>query len=70
MMKSKAMNIKVSIVEDDRPARQILAGWLMHAEGFNCVGQHASVEAALEHLPAGEAIGGFDGHQPAGNERH
>src|SRR5277367_359939 len=45
------MNINVSIVEDDRATCQILAGWLMHAKGFNCVGQHASVEAALERLP-------------------
>lgn len=46
------MNITVSIVEDDGPAREILADWLKHAEGFKCVGQHRSVEHALEHLPA------------------
>ena len=51
MITSKAMNIAVSIVEDDPSASQILAGWLKHAEGFNCVGQHANVEAALKRLP-------------------
>ncbi len=51
MMKLKAMNITVSIVEDDGAACQILAEWLMHAEGFTCVGQHANVEAALARLP-------------------
>jgi DNA-binding NarL/FixJ family response regulator len=45
------VNIKVSIVEDDQEACQILAGWLMPADGFDCVGQHANVEAALERLP-------------------
>jgi DNA-binding NarL/FixJ family response regulator len=43
--------IRVSIVEDDAPARAILAGWVGRAEGFRCVGQHASGEAALGQLP-------------------
>jgi DNA-binding NarL/FixJ family response regulator len=51
MMKKK-MNIKVSIVEDDGPAREILADWINHSAGFQCVGEHDSVEHALEHLPA------------------
>lgn len=46
------MTIAVSIVEDDAPAREILADWIRHADGFKYVGQHASVEQALEHLPA------------------
>lgn len=46
------MNIAVSIVEDDAPAREFLAEWVNHADDFKCVGQHASVEQALEHLPA------------------
>ena len=46
------MNIAVDIVEDDASAREILADWLRHAGGFKCVGTHASVEQALEHLPA------------------
>ena len=45
------MNITVSIVEDDAPAREILACWIRQAEGFQCVGQHGSVEQALEKLP-------------------
>ena len=45
-------SIAVSIVEDDGPAREILAEWLSHAEGFRCVGQHGSVEHALAKLPA------------------
>ena len=44
--------IRVSIVEDDAPARAILAGWLGRAEGIRCVGQHPSGEAALADLPA------------------
>jgi DNA-binding NarL/FixJ family response regulator len=46
------MSIVVSIVEDDAELREILAKWINHAEGFRCVGQHGSVEQALEKLPA------------------
>lgn len=45
------MNIRVSIVEDDAPARDILARWLRRAEGFQCVGEHATTESALVGLP-------------------
>jgi len=45
-------NITVSIVEDDAPARGIMQEWIRSAEGFACVGEHGSVEAALEKLPA------------------
>jgi DNA-binding NarL/FixJ family response regulator len=48
----KIMSITVSIVEDDAPAREILAEWINQAEGFRCVGQHGSVEQALAKLPA------------------
>jgi DNA-binding NarL/FixJ family response regulator len=51
-MKKQKMSITVSIVEDDAPAREILADWVRHADGFKCVGQHGSVEQALEHLPS------------------
>lgn len=51
-MKQKKMSIAVSIVEDDASAREILADWVGHADGFKCVGQHGSVEQALEDLPA------------------
>ena len=46
------MCIKVSIVEDDALAREILAEWLEGTPGFKCVGQHGTVEHALESLPA------------------
>jgi DNA-binding NarL/FixJ family response regulator len=46
------MCIKVSIVEDDAPAREILADWLEGTPGFKCVGQHGTVEHALEFLRA------------------
>jgi DNA-binding NarL/FixJ family response regulator len=46
------MSIAVYIVEDDAPAREILADWVGHASGFKCIGAHGSVEQALEHLPA------------------
>lgn len=45
------MSITVSIVEDDAPAREILADWLKLADGFKCVGQHGSIEQALIKLP-------------------
>jgi DNA-binding NarL/FixJ family response regulator len=45
------MSIAVYIVEDDAPAREILAEWMSDASGFKCVGAHGSVEQALEHLP-------------------
>jgi len=46
------MSITVSIVEDDASAREILAEWIRQAEGFQCVGEHNSVEQALAELPA------------------
>jgi DNA-binding NarL/FixJ family response regulator len=46
-----APNIAVSIVEDDAPARGILQEWISSAPGFQCVGAHSSVEAALQQLP-------------------
>jgi DNA-binding NarL/FixJ family response regulator len=51
-MNKQTMSIAVSIVEDDAPAREILADWMRHSSGFKCVGAHASVEEALELLPA------------------
>jgi hypothetical protein len=47
---SKNVSVAVSIVEDDGPARRILAGWINRAKGFHCVGEHGSAESALEHL--------------------
>jgi len=45
------MSIGVAIVEDDIPAREILAGWIRHAEGFRCVGEFDDAETALAKLP-------------------
>ena len=47
----KLVSITVSIVEDDAPARAILAEWIRGADGFKCVGAHESAEAALAALP-------------------
>lgn len=45
------MAVKISIVEDDAPTRQILASWVGRAKGFRCVSEHASAENALDNLP-------------------
>jgi len=45
------MNIAISIIEDDVPAREILAEWIRRAEGFQCVSEHADAESALGSLP-------------------
>src|SRR6267143_198941 len=45
------MAITVSIVEDNDQLRGTLARVLSRAEGFQCLGQHATAEAALEALP-------------------
>ena len=45
------MNISVSIIEDDAPARHILANWIRRADGFGQVSEHGSAESALSKLP-------------------
>jgi len=45
------MSIEVSIVEDDVPAREILAGWIRRADGFRCVSEFDDAESALARLP-------------------
>jgi DNA-binding NarL/FixJ family response regulator len=45
------MAITVSIVEDNDQLRGTLARVISRAEGFQCVSQHATAEAALEALP-------------------
>ena len=52
----KPVGIAVSIVEDDEPVRQILAGWINRAKGFHCVGEHGTAESALKHLPQEEPL--------------
>jgi DNA-binding NarL/FixJ family response regulator len=45
------MPITVSIVEDNDQLRGTLARLIDRAEGFRCLGQYATAEAALEGLP-------------------
>ena len=45
------MPIHVSIVEDNEQLRGTLARLINKAEGFQCVSQYATAEAALEGLP-------------------
>ena len=54
MLMSKPKNtvsIAVAIVEDDVPAREILAGWIRNTDGFRCVGEFDDAETALAKLP-------------------
>ena len=54
MLMSKPKNIVsigVAIVEDDVPAREILAGWIRNTDGFRCVGEFDDAETALAKLP-------------------
>jgi DNA-binding NarL/FixJ family response regulator len=44
------MTVLVSIVEDDASIRQILSGWINHAEGFRCHTFHGTAESALAKL--------------------
>jgi DNA-binding NarL/FixJ family response regulator len=45
------MAITVSIVEDNDQLRGTLARVIIRADGFQCLGQYASAEAALEAVP-------------------
>jgi DNA-binding NarL/FixJ family response regulator len=45
------VSIRVSIIEDDVPAREILADWIRRADGFQCLSDHDTAESALEVLP-------------------
>jgi len=47
----KSLNIAVAIVEDDVPAREILAGWIRDAEGFRLAGEYGDAETAIAKLP-------------------
>lgn len=48
----KPLNIAVAIVEDDVPAREILAGWIRNADGFRLAGEYDDAETAIAKLPA------------------
>jgi DNA-binding NarL/FixJ family response regulator len=50
-MSEKTPPLRVSIVEDDAPTREILAEWLAQAEGFQFVSGFGSAEDSLEKLP-------------------
>ena len=41
----------MAIVEDDVPAREILAGWIRGAEDFRLVGEYDDAESAIASLP-------------------
>ena len=45
------VSITISIVEDDAPAREVLADWIRHAAGFRYLSQYGSGESALAKLP-------------------
>jgi DNA-binding NarL/FixJ family response regulator len=45
------LTISVSIIEDDGPTRQLLAGWIGRAKGFQCLSEYGSAEAALARIP-------------------
>jgi DNA-binding NarL/FixJ family response regulator len=45
------VNIGVAIVEDDVPAREILADWIRSAEGFQMTGEYDDAETAIAELP-------------------
>ncbi|HOW65250.1 MAG TPA: response regulator transcription factor [Candidatus Paceibacterota bacterium] len=45
------MSIKIAIVEDNRTVREGLAFLVGNSPGFECVGQWASGEEALDHAP-------------------
>jgi len=46
-----SVSIGVAIVEDDVPAREILAGWIRRADGFKLLGEYDTAEAAIVELP-------------------
>ncbi|MGO8741109.1 MAG: response regulator [Limisphaerales bacterium] len=50
--KTVEVSIVVSIIDDDAPARGILADWIHRASGFRCAGKYGSAEAALAALPS------------------
>ena len=48
---NKSVSIAVAIVEDDVPAREILASWIRSADGFRVVGEYDDAETAIARLP-------------------
>jgi DNA-binding NarL/FixJ family response regulator len=66
---NKSLNIiGVALVEDDVPAREILAGWIRNAEGFRLVGEYLDAETAIARLPFEKpSVVLFDIHLPGMN---
>ena len=50
-MSKDGVSITVAIVEDDVPAREILANWIRGADGFEIVGEYDEAETAIQDLP-------------------
>lgn len=50
-LSEKDAPLRVSIVEDDATAREILVHWLAEAEGFQFVSEFGSAEESFEKLP-------------------
>jgi DNA-binding NarL/FixJ family response regulator len=49
--KIPAVGLKISIVEDDAEAREMLADWLNSTPGFRCVSRHGDGLSAVKELP-------------------
>jgi DNA-binding NarL/FixJ family response regulator len=47
----QVVSIGVAIVEDDVPAREILASWIRSADGFRLAGEYDDAETAIARLP-------------------
>ena len=45
------MFTRISVVEDDPKAREILTDWINRADGLRCVSSHGSAEEALTVIP-------------------
>lgn len=45
------VSISIAIVEDDVPAREILANWIRGADDFKLVGEYDDAETAIQELP-------------------
>ena len=51
-LSEKEVPLRVSIVEDDAAAREILVRWLAGAKGFQFISEFGSAEDSLENLPS------------------
>ncbi|RYD76363.1 MAG: response regulator transcription factor [Verrucomicrobiaceae bacterium] len=51
-MNSSPSLIRVAVIEDHQPTRELLASWFESAAGFTCVAMCGDVETGLERLPS------------------